>query len=46
MGMTAASQILGNLKGEAVSLHNPIKVELILRESSAPPAAHKHRRDT
>lgn len=39
MGMAAASHILGNLNGDVVSLHNPVDVELILRESSAPPAA-------
>ena len=38
MGIAAASYILGNLKGETVSPHNPVEVELILRESSAPPA--------
>ena len=36
MGLTAADYILGNLTGEAVSLHNPVEVELILRGSSAP----------
>ncbi len=39
MGMAAAGYILGNLNGETVSPHNPVKVELILRESSAPAAA-------
>ncbi len=38
MGMTAADYILGNLTGEPKSLHNPVDVELILRESSAPAA--------
>ena len=36
MGAVAAGQILGNLNGEPVSLHNPVEVELILRGSSAP----------
>ena len=36
MGQTAAGYILGNLNGDDVSLHNPVEVELILRDSSAP----------
>lgn len=36
MGIAAAEYILGTLNGEAMSLHNPVIVELILRESSAP----------
>ncbi|MEM8813132.1 MAG: LacI family DNA-binding transcriptional regulator [Pseudomonadota bacterium] len=36
MGIAAADYILADLGGEPVSLHNPVKVELILRESSAP----------
>lgn len=39
MGLVAADHILGSLNGEPVSMHNPIEVELILRGSSAPPAA-------
>lgn len=38
MGDAAASYILGHLNGETVPPHNPVKVELILRESSAPAA--------
>ena len=41
MGRTAADYILGSLSGKTVSLHNPVKVELILRQSSAPAAAEK-----
>lgn len=37
MGTSAAGLILGKLDGEAVSLHNSVDVELILRGSSAPP---------
>ena len=36
MGTSAASYILGTLRGDAMSLHNPVEVELILRGSSAP----------
>lgn len=36
MGSTAASYVLRSLNGDAVSLHNPVDVELILRGSSAP----------
>jgi LacI family transcriptional regulator len=36
MGFLAASHILGSLSGEAVSLHTPVEVEIILRRSSAP----------
>jgi len=36
MGRSAASYILRNLGGDVVSLHNPVEVELILRESSGP----------
>ena len=36
MGRAAAEFILGKLNGEDVSLHNPVDVELILRDSSAP----------
>ncbi|MDJ0627593.1 MAG: LacI family DNA-binding transcriptional regulator [Rhodobacter sp.] len=39
MGTAAANYILGSLDGEAVSLHNPVEVELILRNSSAPAAS-------
>jgi LacI family transcriptional regulator len=45
MGTSAASYILGNLSGEAVSLHNPVEVELILRESSAPATPKKRGKD-
>jgi LacI family transcriptional regulator len=38
MGIAAADYILGRLSGEHVSPHNPVKVELILRQSSAPAA--------
>lgn len=41
MGMAAAGYILGSLNGESVSRHNPVEVELILRESSAPAAAER-----
>ena len=41
MGKAAADYILGSLSGKAVSMHNPVKVELILRQSSAPAAAEK-----
>ncbi len=36
MGVSAAQFILGHLDGKAVSQHNPVEVELILRDSSAP----------
>ena len=36
MGKAAAGYVLGNLSGDVVSQHNPVEVELILRESSAP----------
>lgn len=36
MGKFAADFILGSLGGSAVSTHNPVEVELILRGSSAP----------
>lgn len=36
MGEAAADYILKQLNGEEVSLHNPVDVELILRDSSAP----------
>lgn len=36
MGKAAASFVLSNLRGEVASQHNPVEVELILRESSAP----------
>lgn len=39
MGVTAADCLLRTLNGETVSLHNPVGVELILRESSAPVSA-------
>jgi LacI family transcriptional regulator len=38
MGTAAASYILRTLNGEPVSKQNPVEVELILRESSAPVA--------
>lgn len=38
MGTAAAGYILASLNGEEVSLHNPVEVELILRQSSAPAA--------
>ncbi len=42
MGRAAAGYILGSLSGKSLSIHNPVKVELILRQSSAPAAAEKH----
>ena len=36
MGKSAASYVLGNLSGDDVTLHTPVEVELILRDSSAP----------
>jgi LacI family transcriptional regulator len=38
MGIAAAAYTLGQLNGETMSLHNPVEVQLILRDSSAPPA--------
>lgn len=38
MGISAADCLLRNFSGETVSLHNPVGVELIVRESSAPVA--------
>lgn len=46
MGRAAADFILGSLGGKAVSIHNPVKVELILRQSSAPAAAEMHSGET
>lgn len=36
MGKSAASFVLGYLRGDDVTIHNPVEVELILRGSSAP----------
>ena len=46
MGVAAADYILRNLNGDTVSLHNPVEVELILRESSAPAEAERRSRDS
>ncbi len=37
MGANAASYILGKLSGDEVTMHNSVEVQLILRNSSAPP---------
>ena len=37
MGANAAGYILGELNGEEVTMHNSVEVQLILRNSSAPP---------
>lgn len=41
MGRAAADYILGSLGGEQLSSHSPVKVELILRQSSAPAAPER-----
>lgn len=38
MGTAASDYILATVGGETMSRHNPVKVELILRDSSAPAA--------
>ena len=37
MGANAAGYILGELNGDEVTMHNSVEVQLILRNSSAPP---------
>ncbi len=37
MGANAAGYILGKLSGDEVTMHNSVEVQLILRDSSAPP---------
>ncbi len=40
MGVNAAGYILGELNGDEVALHTSVEVQLILRNSSAPPKNH------